>query len=500
MKLLSIAISYHDSNITYYDGQTTRYFKSERLAQIKHHKLKTLEELNSVLRRVFNICLEEMDYICVCGVQGAHPKSVVEVLKDLIPRQNVFCVEHHVCHSLSSTMFLEQDADLSIVIDGQGHNFAWKIFKNDLELEAGVVDVYGSIGHGVVVLAKEMQLRGHDLDLAGKLMGLQSYGKVDLEFLKFLQKFNIYNVAAKIIRENYELPPKYISDGGMFDYAWWESYNKGAPKLDWARTVHERCCEIILDLFAKYAKPNDTIAYSGGVAQNVLWNTALKKQYPNLHIVPHVGDEGLSLGGIEYLRKKLSLPQLTITNFPFSQMDESTSEISSATIEKTALALAQGKVVAWYQGSGEIGPRALGHRCVLVDPRISNAKDIINSIKNRETFRPFGASILSEFKKEYFDLDFENPYMLYVGHTRVDGLESITHVDGTCRIQTVETTDDPFSKLLKKFYEITGCPVLLNTSLNMSGKPIAGNINDAISEYTSKNIDVLVIGDNYREK
>ena len=133
-----------------------------------------------------------------------------------------------------------------------------------------------------------------------------------------------------------------------------------------------------------------------------------------------------------------------------------------------------------------------------MDPRLPNGKDIMNKVKNREYYRPFGASILSEHAKEYFDLDFENPYMLYVGLTQKDNLESITHVDGTCRVQTVTTGH--FRKLLEYFYELTGCPVLMNTSLNVSGKPIAGHISDAVNEFNSKNIDVLVVGNEIYRK
>ncbi|NDD59261.1 MAG: hypothetical protein EBZ47_08465, partial [Chlamydiae bacterium] len=161
----------------------------------------------------------------------------------------------------------------------------------------------------------------------------------------------------------------------------------------------------------------------------------------------------------------------------------------------------EGKIVAWYQGHGEIGPRALGHRSILMDPRIQNGKDIINRVKNREFYRPFGTSVLSEYAKEYFDLNFENPYMLYLGTTQKSNLQSITHVDGTCRAQTVnESFDYAFRKLLEFFHELSGCPVLLNTSLNEAGKPIAGWIDNAINLFKSTAIDVLVIGDTIYKK
>jgi carbamoyltransferase len=135
-----------------------------------------------------------------------------------------------------------------------------------------------------------------------------------------------------------------------------------------------------------------------------------------------------------------------------------------------------------------------------MNPRIKDGKDKINKIKNREYYRPFGASILQEYAAEYFDLHFDNPYMLYIGKTLKPNLESITHVDGTCRAQTVSKQQGEFRLLLEEFHKITGCPVLLNTSLNVSGKPIAGNIVDAIEEFDRTDIDVLVIGDEIRIK
>jgi carbamoyltransferase len=136
-----------------------------------------------------------------------------------------------------------------------------------------------------------------------------------------------------------------------------------------------------------------------------------------------------------------------------------------------------------------------------MDPRIKNGKDIINRVKNREYYRPFGASVLQEYGKEYFDLDFENPYMLYLGTTQKDNLQAITHVDGTCRAQTVnESFDYAFRKLLEVFHELSGCPLLLNTSLNEAGKPIAGWIENAMNLFKSTDIDVLVVGNTIYKK
>ena len=375
------------------------------------------------------------------------------------------------------------------MIDGQGAEYSWSIYKNDSRIDCSRVLESGSIGFGMSFLGTQLGLKGHVIDLAGKVMGLQTYGKVDLEYLQALSKYNIRNTDSKIFRNIVSKTAQY----GMFDISSIDN------KLNAARTLHEKAGEIILDLFNEHASSDMNIAYSGGVAQNVIWNTKLKQVYKNLEVLPHVSDEGLSLGGIEFLRKHFNLPKFDFSSFPYMQSDESVEEPSQDTIDQAAEYLAQGKIVAWYQGNGEIGPRALGNRSILMDPRIENGKDVINKVKKREYFRPFGASILSEYAKEYFDLDFENPYMLYVGVTQKDNLKSITHVDGTCRVQTV-SKEGSFRSLLQTFNKKTGCPVLLNTSLNISGKPIAGHVVDAIYEYENTGIDVLIVGNTVYKK
>jgi carbamoyltransferase len=500
MKFLSIAINWHDASICYYDGSKLEYLKPERFIQIKHYRVTTKEEFEKWIG-VWNITLDDVDEIAICNVP--HPNSIPEnsVLinswKEILKRDNITILDHHLTHALSTQLFSDKDFDVAITLDGEGRKNTWQVYRDGQLVVEGDVEKCGSIGHGVITIAEKLGIKGHNVDLAGKLMGLQSYGKLDEGYLEILRQFDINNVGATVHRVGFG-PTTYSSGDTVFSFERYQEYRKDTNLLDWAHTVHHRCGEIILDFFRSYAKPTDTISYSGGVAQNVIWNTLLKKEFPNLVVLPHCGDEGLSFGGMEYLRQKHNLPRIKVDNFPFIQMDESTDEIQDDTIEQVAKLLAEGKVVAYYQGRGEVGPRALGNRSILFDPRIPNGKDIINTIKNRESYRPFGASVLSQFAKEYFDLDFENPYMLYVGVTQKDNLKSITHVDGTCRAQTV--SEGHFFKLLTKFYEITGCPVLLNTSLNNSGKPIAGHIKNAVEEFATKNIDALVVGNKIYHK
>ena len=172
-------------------------------------------------------------------------------------------------------------------------------------------------------------------------------------------------------------------------------------------------------------------------------------------------------------------PRLGRRGYPFWQSDVAPERRpSELTIKKTAEMLADGKIVGWYQGHIEVGPRALGNRSILMDPSVKGGKDIINDkVKHREMFRPFGASILSDELKNYFDWEYESPYMLYVMDVKDKfSFGSITHFDGTCRPQTVEPEHEDYYQLISEFESLTGIPMVLNTSLNNGGAPIAGDL------------------------
>ena len=174
--------------------------------------------------------------------------------------------------------------------------------------------------------------------------------------------------------------------------------------------------------------------------------------------------------------------------------------MSDQVILETAEALADGDIVAWYQGHGEIGPRALGNRSILMNPRLPDAKDTLNrKVKHREHFRPFGGSVLLEDVDKHFEWTGACPYMNVSVPVKDEGLKAITHIDGSSRIQTVDG-DGSYARLIRKYKEITGDGVLLNTSLNVGGKPIAGHKWEAKELFAKKDIDVLVIGDDILSK
>jgi carbamoyltransferase len=467
MKLLGLGLSGHDHSASYFDGEVLRYHKFERSKQIKRFWFENFYDIENELKNLWNISLDDVNDIAVCNNKFGI---------------NCEVISHHYAHALSVYPLIGKTPDVSFVIDGIGERKTWSVYKNDMCINYGTINE-GSIGFGIIDSAKLLNVKAENRqEFAGKAMGLQSYGIIDNEYLNIMRKYGMNNIK------------------DIFNYDNWINY-KGdnlvseLTKLNWLKTIHLRIEELLLEFFSEFASSDDVIGYSGGVAQNVIWNTTLKKHFKNLHIIPHSGDEGLSLGCLEYLRQKHNLPMFDMLKFPYMQSDVSPSDIpTDETISLIAKKLAEGQTVAWYQGHGEVGPRALGNRSILMDPRIPNGKEIINRIKNRENYRPFGASVLVEYAKDYFDMEWQDEYMLFTCRLKSDILPSITHVDGTCRVQTVGCKNPVFRKLLEEFYKLTGCPVLLNTSLNLAGKPIAAYPETAVELLKTTSLDCAVVG------
>lgn len=494
MRLLSMRLCEHDSNFCYFDGTNLRYLKSERLKKSKHHAYNDLESYKLDLENVWNIDMESIDEVSIIAdawkyiPNGRKYINFAEKINYLGLRCPVWQVNHHYAHALSN---LHEKADIDIIMDGYGDwDIAFSIYKKDQLIKVGKLSDYGSLGIEMTELGDSLGIKaGHYTDISGKLMGLQSYGNIEKGFLKLLQDYEIENIR-KVF--NYELWLEYKKDELLAKFT----------VLDWIATVHYAVGNILVKLFSRYASKDSIIHYSGGVAQNVIWNTKLIEYFPNLKVLPHCADEGLSIGGMEFLLQKNNIKNYSLENFPFCTEDESTDDITDEIIEKTATALSQNKIIAWYQGNGEIGPRALGNRSIIINAADKFAKEKVNKIKNRENYRPFGATVLNEYKDDIFEDLPHNPYMLYVGITKdKEKYNSITHVDGTSRAQTItENSNKSFYKLLKRFYNITNIPVVLNTSLNIAGNPIASTKQEAFTLFENSDIDVLVIGNDYYEK
>ncbi len=322
-----------------------------------------------------------------------------------------------------------------------------------------------------------------------------------------------------------------------------ESDNLVQFHMDIAASIQAVAEEVILKIvkFAsnEYDIPN--LCLAGGVALNCVANGKIVKEkiFKEVWVQPASGDAGGALGvalsvwhqELNMQRKEIYIDQmkgaylgpsfddksieieLRKLNANYKMVDQETM------LDFTAAELSKGKAVGWFQGRMEFGPRALGNRSILGDPRSSKMQKNLNlKVKFRESFRPFAPSILFEELQEWFDLDKESPYMLLVDLVNADkqikmseeekklfGIEklnikrskipSVTHVDYSARIQTVHNKTNPlYYSLIKKFREITGCPVLINTSFNVRGEPIVCTPKDAFNCFMGTNIDNLIIG------
>jgi carbamoyltransferase len=290
------------------------------------------------------------------------------------------------------------------------------------------------------------------------------------------------------------------------------------------------------------------LCLAGGVALNCVANGKLLRDrtFENLWIQPAAGDAGGALGaalGAYHLmlnqpRKKLRGMDGMKGSYlgPQYSQEEITQRLSSIgavfeslneeeMIERAVQALADGKAVGWHQGRMEFGPRALGGRSIIADPRSPTMQKLLNlKVKYRESFRPFAPSVLREDLANWFNTDVDSPYMLFVGYVREDkrrhttaeeqalfGIDklnvlrseipAVTHVDFSARIQTVHLETNPrYYKLITRFKELTGCPVLVNTSFNVRGEPIVSTPEDAFRCFMGTDIDTLVVGNYFLTK
>ncbi len=311
--------------------------------------------------------------------------------------------------------------------------------------------------------------------------------------------------------------------------------------MDIASSIQAVIEEIVLKITNSLSKSmkSKNLCLAGGVALNCVANGKILKNglYKNIWIQPAAGDAGGALGAaIGFWHQELKNKRIVNKkdnmkgsylgpNFKDSKIEEILNSINAnfkkyeenQLIDIVANEIAKGKTVGWFQGRMEFGPRALGSRSIIADPRNEKMQKELNlKVKFRESFRPFAPAVLKEDLFKWFELNYDSPYMLLVSEVKneikikmsekdkklfgIDKLNikrskipAVTHVDYTSRIQTVNSETNPkFSKLLKKFKDITSCPILVNTSFNVRGEPIVCDVMDAYRCFMSTNLDILV--------
>lgn len=232
-------------------------------------------------------------------------------------------------------------------------------------------------------------------------------------------------------------------------------------------------------MLARELTSSDNLVFMGGVALNCVANRRLFELFDNVHIMPNPGDAGSSLGAAALHYYNLTAKRVEWTG-PYLGYNIQ----GKYPVKKALRSLERGEIFGIANGRAEFGPRALGNRSLLADPRGGDIKDRMNAIKKRQKFRPFAPVILKEHCDEYFEMPLkglQSPYMQFVAKCKKpEEFPAIIHADGTSRVQTVTQEQHPgLYELLSKFYKKTGCPMLVNTSLNIKGQPIVNDENDA---------------------
>ena len=365
-----------------------------------------------------------------------------------------------------------------------------------------------------------MHMCGFDIGQEGKLMGLAPYGSPT--YLKEL--WNFVELKPNHIRVFTDRKEKMDTFKEMVAMDRRDQFQVRADLAYATQYIFEECIISILnDLYDQ--THCDRLCYSGGAALNSVLNgkIASRTRFKDIYIFPAAGDSGTSIGAALYgyygLMKPNESKGARISHCFFGKTygeSEIESAIQSYSLaydivefdsltERVAMDLSTGKIVGWFQGGAESGPRALGNRSILCDPRDKEMKDILNlNVKFRENFRPFAPVVLEDRVHEYFDCVSNNEFMLFVGQVKPSKkteIPAVTHVDGSARLQTVnKTNNQKLYSLIEKFYEKTSVPILLNTSFNIEGKPIVETPQEAIEAFLNSGMDVLVMWKTYIRK
>lgn len=343
---------------------------------------------------------------------------------------------------------------------------------------------------------------------AGKLMGLAPYGRPGIH------RFPIFDTREDRVFLRYDWMSEFRRPARS-EEQFKTGFQYYADLAYWVQKETERALLYLLSARRKKTAGNNLV-YCGGVALNAVANERILREsgFRNVYIQPSAGDNGIAIGCCFYgwdqiIGQKRVLHDGSTCfgrNYREDEIVEALAEFASAVIAEssddiavqTAEALAEGLVVGWFQGGSEFGPRALGHRSILARPDKKGLREHINAnIKFREDFRPFAPAILAEDTENYFDCEHESPYMLLTAKAKEEkrsALNEVIHIDGSGRLQTVNSRRDPlFYKLIACVKARTGIPVLLNTSLNRRGLPIVETPKEALELYVKTALDVLVI-------
>lgn len=443
-------------------------------------------------------------------------------------RGNIYFCEHHLSHAAFAYYTSDFNDSIILTIDAVGEWATTSVIygcNNTLEI---LKEQHFPHSIGMLYSAFTYFLGFKVNSDEYKLMGLAPYGERHSEqtskYIRLIEE-NIVNISSD---GSINLNMKYFAYDHslvMIDERNWKTLfginrreensiiTQSHKNLAYAiQYVLEKIIRLLCSTLEKYSK---NLCISGGTALNCSVNGMLLNQtnFENIYIPFSPGDAGAAIGAAlfaYYSAKNLTErinnqspylgPMYTDTEIKY-ELDKKGVHYKyfddfSSICDVTAQLIAEGYIIGWFQDRMEFGPRALGNRSIIADPRMLDMKDKINSkIKFRESFRPFAPIVLEEHSKKYFELSKKSPYMMFTCKVKDNTLPAITHVDQSARVQTVDSITNPkIYMLLNSFNKMYNCPVLLNTSFNVMGEPIVCSPKDALSTFEKSGLDYCVIG------
>ena len=525
MKNTIISVNRHHNSTTtvLQNGKILYSIEEERLNRHKHEGISFLGILESK---------KYINSFDVIGIAGFLPTTMIEEYDDTkydlysftaartFLKNEKFNVDnfwrnHHLTHAAGSFYNSGFDSAICVVIDGAGskinfkeesfsaYSFSYPNNHKTIKKEYYITNLPHTQNNSVSLGRQYSKLTGHygfDFNYdCGKVMGLSSYGKKILD-VDFFDLF--YGDYLDTVNKNHFL---YEPTLNMKDFQL-----SADLALSLQYYLQNECLKKIKEIIKQTDCKN--ICVSGGYFMNCVNNYFLLKNLPsdiNLYVEPISHDGGTSIGVAKYLHYYYNKdykkhPQTTTYyGLKYEKSDiENKIKLENKKIvsyKDVAELLKNNKIVAIYQGRSEQGPRALGNRSILFNPTNKDGKDIVNTVKKREHFRPFAGTILQEYMNEYFDMAGlkESPFMCYavdVKKEKIKEIPAITHVDNTCRIQTLKKEFNPhFYNLISEFNKLTGTPILMNTSFNLAGEPMVETIDDALKTLHDSDIDYLYL-------
>lgn len=535
MNVLGINAVFHDpAAALVVDGEIVAAAEEERLSRRKHGKPPVAFSTWELPEQAARWCLghaglepRELDAVAYSydpalalptaagnvtdelweGLRTLYVERAPRFLRTALPGLDPACVRfvpHHVAHAASAYHGAGWRDCATLVLDGRGESashLAGAVRGGELEALAAQ-RLPDSLGLVYEELTAHLGFRRASDEY--KVMALASYGRP--AFLDVLREVVHTTGDGGFVARS---PDWDALAPALRDGEGWRSVH-----ADLAASVQRRLEDVLLELagWLHAATGMSRLAMAGGVALNCVANARLHAEGPfgELWVQPAAGDAGTALGAALFTAHQLGdevAPMRTAALGRCWSDDELRARLEAAGVvfervddvaDVVADALAEDQVVAWFQGRSEFGPRALGHRSLLADPRNPANTERLNEVKGREQFRPVAPMVLEERAAEIFSGRLPSRHMLFTHDVAPEWREripAVVHVDGSARIQTVSVTDEPLtSRVLARFEARTGVPVVVNTSLNTAGRPMADDPRDALECFGSAPIDLLAIG------